>query len=136
MIDISFLPNTFLQVHYDGKRIPSVENEDDLTLGANCQVYAYALLRHHGLHMPPFRSSELWTDTEYTLAVTEFQPLDIMLYNKTNEAYGAHVGLCVGGDLVLHLAQHIGQPAIQSHQALLATERYACFIGAKRVKET
>lgn len=133
MIDITFLPETFRQVHYAGKRIPGVENEDDLTLGANCQVYAYALLRHHGLHMPPFRSSELWTDTEYTQVVTEFQPLDIMLYNKTNAAYGAHVGLYLGDGWILHLSKEIGQPAIQTHQALLLNERYAFFIGAKRI---
>jgi hypothetical protein len=28
---------------------------------ANCQVFAYALLEHFGIAMPPLRSSELWS---------------------------------------------------------------------------
>ncbi len=87
------IPERFNKVKYCSAKIPGVDNEADLTLGANCQVFAYALLRHFGLNPPPLRSSELWSDTQFTKNVSEFEALDIMMYNNKDQAYGAHVGV-------------------------------------------
>lgn len=127
------IPEKFINVHYNGKRIPEVDNPSDLILGANCQLYAYELLRHFGKHPPTLRSSELWSDQHYTVITDSYELLDLMLYNKTPVAYGAHVGVYIGEGKVLHLSYAIGHPVIQNHTALLAEEKYAYFIGAKRV---
>jgi len=133
MTQLFEIPPRFVNVHYDGLRIPDVENQSDLTLGANCQLYAYELLRYFGKHPPSLRSSELWRDNAYTKETKTYKTLDLMLYNKTPQAYGAHVGVYVGDGRILHLSYAIGYPVIQKHTALLSQAKYACFIGAKRV---
>ncbi|WP_087016247.1 hydrolase [Thaumasiovibrio subtropicus] len=130
------IPSRFLDVDYVSARIPGVENEEDLTLGANCQVFAYSLLRHFGLMPPCLRSSELWADEVDTYVVTELKPLDIMMYNHSPVAYGAHVGVYWGNGQVLHLSLDNGKPKLESHEALLTQRKYCHFIGAKRVKAT
>lgn len=133
MTQLFEIPPAFINVHYDGQRIPNVENQADLTLGANCQLYAYELLRHFGKHPPSLRSSELWSDDCYTKKTTAYTIFDLMFYNKIPQAYGAHVGVYVGNGMVLHLSYAIGHPVIQKHTELLLQAKYACFIGAKRV---
>ena len=128
------IPAKFINVHYNSQRIPEVADPSNLALGANCQLYAYELLRYFGKHPPSLRSSELWSDNLYTKEIAVYEEvLDLMLYNKTPAAYGAHVGVYVGDGMVLHLSSAIGYPVIQKHTELLAQEKYACFIGAKRV---
>jgi len=133
------IPVEFAHVCYNPQKIPKPEHEAnpdfvDLVLGANCQLYAYELLRYFGRKPPSLRSSELWDDQCFTKAVAStYQIFDLMLYNKTPQAYGAHVGVYVGDDRVLHLSYAIGYPVIQSHTELLSQEKYAYFIGAKRV---
>ena len=127
------IPERFADVRYNAQRIPDVENQSDLSLGANCQVYAYELLRHYGKSPPLLRSSELWSDEQYTQKVSDYKFLDLMLYNNTLDAYGAHVGVYVGNGFVLHLSKEIGHPVIQKHEALLLNKKYVYFIGAKRV---
>lgn len=39
------IPEAFYDVEYKADRIPAVENQSALALGANCQVFAYALLK-------------------------------------------------------------------------------------------
>ena len=39
------IPKAFLDVQYKSARIPGVENQSDLSLGANCQVFAYVILK-------------------------------------------------------------------------------------------
>lgn len=61
MLDIAAaLPAHFWDVVYDGTSTPL--NIPDLVGRANCQVFAYAVLKHFGRVVPPLRSSELWTD--------------------------------------------------------------------------
>lgn len=127
------IPENFVDVNYNPQRIPSVEDQSDLALGANCQVYAYELLRYFGKHPPMLRSSELWSDDRYTKKVESYEVLDLMLYNKSSESYGAHVGVYVGNGKVLHLSQDIGHPVIQSHNELLLNKKYLYFIGSKRM---
>jgi len=127
------IPEEFYNVEYASARVPGVENQSDLSLGANCQVFAYALLEENGLHVPNDRSSELWSDTSYSEAVTEFEALDLMLYNSTSDAYGAHVAVYIGEGRIIHLSLQNGRPEITTHICMLSIEKYKCFIGAKRV---
>ncbi|MGW6536926.1 hydrolase [Streptomyces sp. NPDC055051] len=135
---ISRLPAEFLTVRYDGSRFPgaaSVAARPGLGPGANCQVYAYEVLRHFGLRPPELRSSELWDDTESTarVAVADLRPLDLLLYNATERAYGAHVGVWAGDGTVLHLCAEVGRPAVWRPEDFASRERYGVLLGAKRV---
>jgi cell wall-associated NlpC family hydrolase len=127
------IPKTFFDVHYKSARVPGVENQSDLSFGANCQVFAYALLKENGLQVPNDRSSELWSDTSYSVVVNDFEPLDLMLYSASGDSYGAHVGVYIGNGEVLHLSFQNGKPEIISHKSLMMNEKYHCFVGAKRV---
>ena len=49
------IPEAFFDVEYKSARIPGVENQSDLSFGANCQVFAYALLKENGSLMPAER---------------------------------------------------------------------------------
>jgi hypothetical protein len=132
-VAILALPERFLDVRYVGERVPGVGDPENLALGANCQLFAYALLRHYGRCVPDFRSSELWEDGTCTVRVTAFAPLDLMLYHDRRQAFGAHVGVFVGDGRVIHLSKEIGRPAVWRHDEFAAHHRYACFVGAKRV---
>jgi len=127
------IPEKFRGVQYNSQRIPGVKDQPDLTLGANCQVYAYELLQYFGKSPLLFRSSELWGDREYTKKVEGYKVLDLMLYNDTPKSYGAHVGVYVGDGMVLHLSKEESYPVIEKHESLLSKEKYTFFIGAKRV---
>ncbi|MFE7318409.1 cell wall hydrolase [Streptomyces sp. NPDC057555] len=110
----------------------------DLTGGANCQRYAYAVLAHFGRWVPPLRSSELWADRRATGPADPPGPLDLVLFDGgpvtgRPEGYGAHVGLHLGPDRVLHLCREVGRPAVWTYADFAARPRYARFLGAKRV---
>lgn len=130
------LPKEFLDVKYVGRRVPGCPNPSDLSLGANCQLFAYQLLRHFGVAVPDWRSSELWEDEAHTLEVKSFNALDLMLYHREASAWGAHVGVCLGGNRVVHLSKAVGRPVIWEHEAFATHERYAHFIGAKRGRKS
>jgi N-dimethylarginine dimethylaminohydrolase len=78
------VPPHFFQVRYVSSNYPGTAK--GLNKGANCQHFAYELLRHFGVTVPDFRSSELWADTVYTERVLEFELLDLLLWNKTPDA--------------------------------------------------
>jgi len=133
---LSQLPADFWAVPYVGRRFPgsrAVAGLPGVAAGANCQLFAYEVLRHFGLVPPALRSSELWTDTRDTLRVPAAQPLDLLLFNATDDAYGAHVGVWVGGGTVLHLCAEMGRPAVWDLAEFAARERYRVLIGIKRV---
>lgn len=92
------------------------------------------MLAHFGRRVPPLRSSELWVDTAVTERVLRPEPLDLLLFNRSVDPYGAHVGVCAGDDLVLHLCREVGRPAIWPLAAFAARPRYAVLIGAKRCR--
>jgi murein DD-endopeptidase / murein LD-carboxypeptidase len=125
------IPERFRNVRYIGSNHPGAPARE-LSEGANCQVFAYRLLEHFGVELPPFRSSELWEDSHYTRVVTEFAPLDLLLFHATPDAFGAHVTVYVGEEHVIHLAKHHGLPAVERVTELLSQDRYRCLIGAKR----
>ncbi|MEU7967499.1 hydrolase [Streptomyces sp. NPDC049097] len=130
------LPSAFWSVPHVGSRYPgspAVSARPGLTAGANCQLFAYEVLRHFGLTPPALRSSDLWTDTRDTVRVLAARPLDLMLFNATDDAYGAHVGVRVEKGLVLHLCAEVGRPAVWEPAEFAARERYRVLVGVKRV---
>ena len=127
------IPAQFMAVPYDGEKYPGVGAIGDLCGGANCQLFAYAVLAHFGRDVPPLRSSQLWEDTAHTRRVTTLEPLDLLLFGMTADPYGAHVGVYLGEGTVLHLPKRIGVPAIWTLDDFAAAPGYTCFIGAKRV---
>jgi hypothetical protein len=96
-------------------------------------VFAYEFLKHHGLQIPNFRSSELWEDQIFTCTVNGLQPLDLILLNHNDSAWGAHVAVYLGEGLVLHLSKDNGYPKIENLQELQQTPKYKFYIGAKRI---
>jgi hypothetical protein len=128
------IPERFWRARYDARRIPgAAAGLDD---GANCQHFAYQLLAHHGRTVGALRSSELWSDTLYTTVAATMQPLDLVLFNHNADPWGAHVGICVGDDQVLHLCREIGTPVVWSLAEFAARARYAVLIGFKRPRST
>ncbi len=123
-----------MNITYEGDRHPQSAEFDFGNKGANCQLYAYALLKHFGVIVPPFRSSQLWEDKKHTKVVYDLEPLDLLLFNDTNDSWGAHVAVYIGEEMVIHLAKNIGLPDICPLQKMLLNPRYKVFIGAKRIK--
>ena len=127
------IPAAFWTVTYNGARFPGAPGVKGLTGGANCQQFAYELLRHNGFAISDLRSSELWDDTADTVrAMPPFQPGDLLLFNGKPEAWGAHVAVSLGGGEAIHLAKHAGKPAVWTLEQFAARPLYTCFIGAKR----
>lgn len=124
------LPPDFRTVRYEGSCPPG--GDHDLTSGANCQRYAYAVLSQFGIALPPWWSSELWEDTEHTQVVTEFEPLDLLLFSREGESFGAHVAVYAGEGRALHLAKSVGSPAIWTLEQFLERPEYRVLIGGKR----
>ncbi|MEV8037995.1 hydrolase [Streptomyces sp. NPDC002742] len=130
------LPAAFWTVPYVGSRFPGAPEVADLPgleEGANCQLFACEVLRHFSLVPPDLRSSELWADTQATVRVSVAQPLDLVLFNATDDAYGAHVGVWVNEGRVLHLCAEIGRPVVWEMTEFAKRHRYRVLIGIKRV---
>ncbi|HVW03296.1 MAG TPA: NlpC/P60 family protein [Planctomycetaceae bacterium] len=126
------IPVHFYKVVYDYERYPGAPGVNGLEGGANCQLFAYELIRHFGRTIPDFRSRELWEDEAHTHQVTELEPLDLLLFNKTEDAYGAHVAVYLGEDCAIHLSRRTGRPMIWPLAQFTAQPEYPVFIGAKR----
>ncbi len=125
------MPSSFWQVPYVGARFPGAASRRDLTLGANCQLWAYSVLDHFGFSLPDFRSDDLWHDTISTRRVEDPVPLDLVLFNRSEDPYGAHVGLWTG-EAVAHLCEEVGHPVVWQQSGFDARERYAVRLGFKR----
>ncbi|WP_395817870.1 hypothetical protein [Devosia sp.] len=131
MLDIAAdLPAHFWDVVYDGTSTPL--NTPDLAGRANCQVFAYAVLKHFGRVVPPLRSSELWTDPTGISAVAPLEPLDLLLFAPTTDPFGAHVAVSLGDDRALHLAKQVGRPAIWTLAQFAALPEYRVLLGGRR----
>lgn len=128
------IPNKFLHIRYDGERHPQ-SAKFDFDQGANCQLFAYALLRHFGLTVPPYRSSELWADEEHTRVVHDFEPLDLLLFTDNETAWGAHVAVYIGDGHLIHLSKDVGLPEVCSISELLKRPKYCRLLGARRVQD-
>lgn len=131
------LPPHFWLVRYNGLRYPGAPGDRGLESGANCQRFAYEVLRHFGLNLPDLRSCDLWDDTEVTEYVsTNHQPLDLLLWSRTGATYGAHVGVYLGDERAVHLSKRVGVPAVWPLAKFERFPEYLVFIGAKRVLQT
>ena len=128
------IPPCFWEARYNAACFPGMLDWKGLEGGANCQQFAYELLRHYGLTVPDLRSKELWEDGVYSDVVADFQPLDLLLFNRTSDPWGAHVAVFVGCEETIHLAKKIGSPVIWTVQHFLQQPEYSCLIGAKRIK--
>jgi murein DD-endopeptidase / murein LD-carboxypeptidase len=136
MLDLADIPTRFWSVPYDATRMPGGSSQADIGDGANCQLFAYALLCHFGVVVPPFRSSGLWEDRDYTTVETDnFAPLDLLLFSATGDAWGAHVGVSLGADRAIHLSQRVGLPAVWSLDRFRTEDDYRILIGAKRIRD-
>ena len=130
------LPDSFWEVRYVGARYPgspAVLARPGLADGANCQLFAYEVLRHFGYDPPDLRSSELWDDTAATQQVAVPRALDLVLVNSSKDAWGAHVGVWVDEDQVLHLCAEAGKPALWTLGMFAARPSYRELVGYKRV---
>lgn len=129
------LPAEFWATPYVGRRFPgsrSVAGRPGLAEGANCQYFAYEVLRHFGVDVPAWRSSELWNDTGSTERASVPRPLDLALFNGDDNAWGAHVGVVVGEGRILHLCAEAGRPAVWALGEFAVRERYRTLLGFKR----
>lgn len=130
------LPDWLFNISYNGKIIPNGEQHDMLEVGANCQVFAYYLLREHGFYVPKYRSSELWADTEFSeVILSNFQPFDILFFHKKQEAYGAHVAVYLGNNQAIHLSKRMNKPVIWSVESFYQYPEYQFLLGGKRFQK-
>ncbi|MGG7570316.1 cell wall hydrolase [Streptomyces sirii] len=102
-----------------------------LSDGANCQRYAYAVLGHFGLPMPPLRSAELWADDPAPPTSPPYRPRPPTAPPRPSTTY-QHVGVHLGPDQVLHLCREVGRPAVWRYADFAARARYARLLGFKR----
>ncbi|MFZ0659535.1 MAG: hypothetical protein WAM05_12495 [Candidatus Binataceae bacterium] len=126
------IPRKFLRVQYNGACYPGAPNLHGLAQGANCQHFAYELLRHFGRAMPNLRSSDLWSDTRFTRRVVRLLPLDLLLFNRTRRAWGAHLAVYLGRGRAIHLSKQLGTPAVWTLEDFAEHEPYRLCLGAKR----
>ena len=119
-------------ISYDTAHDPDAATLMGIETGANCQNFAYELLRHFGRYVPNLRSSNLWDDTEHTTVTDQYQPLDLLLFNRTRNAWGAHVAVYVGNDRAIHLSRRIGLAVVWPLAQFTGLPEYRVLIGAKR----
>lgn len=131
--NIITIPPDWMNIAYNGKIIPNGKPHDMLISGANCQVFAFALLRRYGLKVPDFRSSELWADGEYSTVIqNDYLPLDILFFHKREEAYGAHIAVYIGNGQAIHLSKRVGKPMIWDVNHFFEYTEYQFLLGGKR----
>jgi hypothetical protein len=129
------IPEKFYSVKYNYDRYPGVEDQANFSQGANCQVFSYELLAINGVRAPNLRSSNLWEDSEYTIKVEgDIKPLDLLLFNRISDPYGAHMAVSLGGEDLIHLAMHNEVAEISTINELCKLDKYKVFLGAIRVK--
>lgn len=128
-------PTWLATVPYLGSAHPrAASSSTSIEDGANCQRYAYAVLAEFGLHVPPVRSSDLLEHPGLVrVDAAELVPLDLVLLNGTVTAYGAHVGIHLAADQVLHLCAEIGRPAVWSYADFARRHRYRRLVSGIRV---
>lgn len=127
------IPREFWDVRYSAQHFPGAPGICGVEGGANCQQYAYSILRHFGFEILDLRSSDLWEDAVHTAVTNKMKPFDLVLVHRNQESFGAHVGLCVGQDLVLHLSKNIDSPAIETLAGMQRRAEYNYLIGFKTV---
>jgi lipoprotein Spr len=134
-ISADMIPKHFWQIRYDQNHDADTPTLPSVSDSPNCQNFAYGLLKHFGFEVSPFRSSNLWQDSSETYVVSDaLSPLDLLLFNRTKNPWGAHVALYLGEDRAIHLSKKQSGPAIWSLAQFLELPEYRTFIGAKRLR--
>ena len=134
-ISADMIPEHFWRIRYDQNHDPNTPTLPSISDSPNCQNFAYALLKHFGFEIFPFRSSNLWQDNSETSVVSdELKPFDLLLFNRTNNPWGAHVALYLGEDHAIHLCKKQSEPVIWPLAQFLELAEYRTFIGAKRLR--
>jgi lipoprotein Spr len=129
------IPAQFWRIKYDQHHDGNAPHLPSISESPNCQNFAYALLKHFGYEISPFRSSNLWEDTEETVVVTgELQALDLLLFNRTSSPWGAHVALYLGDGKAIHLSKKESMAVIWQFNQFQMLPEYRIFIGAKRLR--
>lgn len=130
---LSEWPEGIWSMPYESTAGPSDEVSSSWLLASNCQRFAYGVLSLFGRDCPPLRSSNLWDDVESTMEVTEPVPLDLVLFNATDDSFGAHLGVWMAPDEVLHLCKEVGIPTVWSIAEFTKRPRYRKIVGFKRI---
>jgi hypothetical protein len=129
--DLPQVPARFLRVRYNGPAHPQA-SVPGLSRGANCQRFVFELLKHFGYESAPMRSSELCKDRTFTQRVLRMRAFDILMFNRDERAWGAHVALYLGNGRAIHLSKAIGRPGIWDVPDFFAFERYRVLVAIKR----
>jgi hypothetical protein len=115
---------------------PQASGSGPMEDGANCQRYAYAVLDLFDRRVLPHRSSELWEDESLAHPDRDdARDLDLVLFNDSGAAWGAHVAV-VAGDQLLHLCAEEGRPALWAWGDFAIRTRYETIVGLVRVPST
>ena len=131
------LPPWYMDIKYNPKIIPYWICHDIQLSWANCQVYAYEILRFNDLFVPDLRSSELWSDSKDSTTISDnYELLDILFSNENNDSWGAHLGLYIWENKVLHNSKDIWWPAIFDIWDFTKINKYSCFLWGKRLKQS
>lgn len=118
---------------YASSAHPQAAQVISIAEGANCQRYAYAVLGLFGRAVPPHRSSELWADRRLEhVDLSEVRDLDLVLFNRTANSWGAHVVVALASGF-LHLSAEVGRPALWEWSDFADRDRYHAIIGAIRI---
>ena len=135
-ISAEMIPEHFWRIRYDQNHDPNTPTLPSISESPNCQNFAYALLKHFGFEIFPFRSSNLWEDNNKTCVVSdELKPFDLLLFNRASNPWGAHVALHLGENHAIHLSKRQSEPVIWPLAQFLERAEYRIFIGAKRLRK-
>jgi hypothetical protein len=127
-------PTNIAHVPFNLSAGPRADSPASWLEGSNCQRFAYGILALFDLTCPPLRSSDLWEESELTAVVNSPEPLDLVFFNFSRESYGAHIGVYMAPNEILHLSQEIGRPAVWSFDEFATRPRYATIVGFKTVQ--
>lgn len=129
-------PEWAAEAPYLASAHPGVTGAADLNGGANCQSYAFAMLRLFGVAIPPHRSSELFVDPNLAhVSVSDATTLDLVLFSDYEEAWGAHVALCLNSSELVHLSADVGRPSIWTWTDFAVRMRYSTVVAVLRSKQ-
>jgi hypothetical protein len=126
-------PVNVWSVPYELLAGPSGGGPESWLDGSNCQRFAYGVLNLFGLNCPPLRSSNLWEEESVTKVVDRPTPLDLVFFGASPDPYGAHLGVWMAPDEILHLCSEVGVPAVWSMEEFAERPRYKWVIGFKRI---
>lgn len=107
-------PSWLWTVPYAGSQHPQALAPQPIETGANCQRYAYAVLKHVGIRVPPFRSSELWDAPFSHPSLEDFKPLDLDRIPDVGELL-RYVPEFPGGRAVTGGGAHLGDDRVSTH---------------------